>query len=468
MAEKNRLQELAYNGFVLVIDYLVVTAIILFMWSIRTEAAPLWSNLDPFTRRFTVVTGLVTILAIAAGGGYRNSLWTPPGRQLVYLVKGFILSGMVIPVWLWNSARAAPLASPVAFGGLSLLSLFLVRFVLGEVRERLVAAGWGRRRALVFGSGQDACLLGERIRTSGWLPYRLCGYLEVTETATGGSGERWRVPMADLDAFLSRYRGGVLITPLEPGGEQLPEAVVDACRRAAVAVRRVPSPARLRIGEGQVADLLGVPVIVKDRRFHQVNERIKRVMDLVLGGAALAVLSPVFAAIAAAIKLDDPGPVFYRQTRLTRHGRHFKMYKFRSMVVDADSRLDEVRDLNEADGPIFKIRRDPRVTAVGEFLRKTSLDELPQLFNVLRGELSLVGPRPPIPQEVENYQPWQLRRLDVVQGMTGLWQVSGRSRLSFEEMVLLDLYYIDHWSIGLDLELLIETVPTVLLGKGAY
>ena len=144
------------------------------------------------------------------------------------------------------------------------------------------------------------------------------------------------------------------------------------------------------------------------------------------------------------------------------------MYKFRSMYIDADQRIKELQGYNEADGPLFKIKDDPRITRVGRLIRRFSIDELPQIINVLKGELSLVGPRPPLPREVEQYDEWEMKRMNVKQGITGLWQVSGRSELSFEEMARLDLYYIQNWSIEMDIKILLKTIPTVLFGKGAY
>jgi exopolysaccharide biosynthesis polyprenyl glycosylphosphotransferase len=194
----------------------------------------------------------------------------------------------------------------------------------------------------------------------------------------------------------------------------------------------------------------------------------KRAMDLALACLALVMLSAGLAIIALAIKLDSPGPVLYRQRRVGKDGRHFWMYKFRSMRRDADRMVDSLREMNEASGPLFKMRRDPRVTRVGAILRRLSLDELPQLINVLRGEMSLVGPRPPVPDEVEQYEDWQHGRLRALPGMTGLWQVSGRSELSFVEMVRLDLQYVRNWTLALDVQILWRTVPAVLTRRGAY
>jgi lipopolysaccharide/colanic/teichoic acid biosynthesis glycosyltransferase len=174
------------------------------------------------------------------------------------------------------------------------------------------------------------------------------------------------------------------------------------------------------------------------------------------------------ALVALAIRLDTPGPILLRQTRVGLNGTLFTAYKFRSMRVGAEKELAALQAQNEATGPIFKMRNDPRRTRVGAFIRKTSLDELPQFFNILKGDMSLVGPRPPIPTEVEKYDDWHRRRLLVSPGLTGLWQVSGRSELTFDEMVMLDLYYAENWSLLLDLKILLRTIPTVLLGTGAY
>ncbi|MDP8924735.1 MAG: exopolysaccharide biosynthesis polyprenyl glycosylphosphotransferase, partial [Chloroflexota bacterium] len=195
---------------------------------------------------------------------------------------------------------------------------------------------------------------------------------------------------------------------------------------------------------------------------------LKRALDLALGGLGLVLLAPLFLLVALAIRLDSPGPVFYRQRRVGKDGHPFWMLKFRSMHRDADRLVAQLADRNEASGPLFKIRHDPRVTRVGRVLRRASLDELPQLVNVLKGEMSLVGPRPGLPSEVERYEDWQHGRLRARPGITGLWQVSGRSEVPFHDMVRLDLHYVRHWSLGLDLEILLRTIPAVLSNRGAY
>jgi exopolysaccharide biosynthesis polyprenyl glycosylphosphotransferase len=203
-------------------------------------------------------------------------------------------------------------------------------------------------------------------------------------------------------------------------------------------------------------------------RVTPLEQAMKRCLDIVVSALALVILSPVLALAALAVKLTSAGPVLFRQERVGLMGRRFRMLKFRSMVANADQMKARLLDRNEQSGPVFKMQKDPRVTPVGRFLRKHSIDELPQLVNVLRGDMSLVGPRPPLAKEVEQYEAWQLRRLSVRPGLTCVWQVSGRSEISFHDWMLLDMRYIDHWSFAGDLGLIMRTIPAVLTGRGAH
>lgn len=196
---------------------------------------------------------------------------------------------------------------------------------------------------------------------------------------------------------------------------------------------------------------------------------VKGFLDRIGAGVLLVLLAAPIALVALAIKLTSPGPVFVRQVRVGRFGRTFTFYKFRSMRKDAELMRDDLEDANEHDAPtVFKMRRDPRVTPVGRFIRRASIDEVPNLFNVLKGEMSLVGPRPPLPREVAHYEPRHMRRLAVTPGMTGLWQIRGRSEIPFEDMVEIDLEYIERWSLWLDLYIVLKTPLAVLGGRGAW
>ncbi len=194
----------------------------------------------------------------------------------------------------------------------------------------------------------------------------------------------------------------------------------------------------------------------------------KRLLDVAVSTACLVLLAPVLAVIATVIKSDSAGPIVFRQTRVGKDEESFGFYKFRTMVSDAEQQKEGLIGLNEASGPMFKIKKDPRTTRIGSYLRKYSLDELPQLFNVLKGDMTLVGPRPPLQTEVAAYGPAELKRLLITPGLTGLWQVSGRSDVSFENMVRLDLEYMQNWSLLMDFKILLKTIPAVISGKGAY
>jgi exopolysaccharide biosynthesis polyprenyl glycosylphosphotransferase len=213
----------------------------------------------------------------------------------------------------------------------------------------------------------------------------------------------------------------------------------------------------------------GIPLIgIKQVSINTLQLLVTRIVDIGLSVLGLALGLPFWICIALAIKLTSSGEVVYRQTRIGLDGQPFKVFKFRTMYKNAELRLDALLDRNEAQGPMFKIKDDPRVTAIGKLLRRTSFDEFPQLLNVIRGEMSLVGPRPPLPQEVAQYAEWQKERLSIKPGMTGLWQVRGRSDISFDEGVLMDLYYIENWSLRLYFMILLRTIPAVLFSRGAY
>ena len=216
-------------------------------------------------------------------------------------------------------------------------------------------------------------------------------------------------------------------------------------------------------------EIAGIPLMqVANIGFFGFNLFLKNLIDYLLGSIIFLFFIPIYLIMGLAIKLDSPGPVFYQQRRYTKDCKVFYMYKFRSMYIDADQRIKELEGYNEADGPLFKIKDDPRITRVGRLIRRFSIDELPQIINVLKSELSLVGPRPPLPHEVEQYDGWEMKRMNVKQGITGLWQISGRSELSFEEMARLDLYYIQNWSIEMDIKILLKTIPAVIFSRGAY
>jgi exopolysaccharide biosynthesis polyprenyl glycosylphosphotransferase len=274
---------------------------------------------------------------------------------------------------------------------------------------------------------------------------------------------------ATLQAILASGAGEVL-------AENLPETELASSlywqlRRAEITLRLLPSSLDVLHRRGVPEVIAGLPTLRLEVPFMGGwDYRLKRVMDFVGAFLGLILLSPLFIGVAIAIKLTSPGPVFFCQERIGLHGRVFQMWKFRSMVSNAALQQAELERQNESgDGVMFKIKNDPRLTPIGQFLRRTSIDELPQLFNVLLGQISLVGPRPLPLRDVERFDPWHHTRHQVIPGITGLWQISGRSQIeAFNDAARLDLYYIDNWSLNLDLEILLETFKTVLFRQGAY
>ncbi|MBS13295.1 MAG: hypothetical protein CME19_17035 [Gemmatimonadetes bacterium] len=260
----------------------------------------------------------------------------------------------------------------------------------------------------------------------------------------------------------------VMLASREMGSQEIMQ-VMATCQEQRVRFSMVPNLFNVLTSRIQVREIAGVPIFVLDERIFLRSSRVlKRSIDLVVGGFALVLVSPLLAFVSLLIKLDSRGPVVLKQERIGKGARPFTVFKFRSMRQDAESMKAGLEALNESQGPLFKIRNDPRMTRVGRIIRKLSIDELPQLINVFKGEMSLVGPRPPLPSEVDQYESWQRKRFEVLPGITGLAQISGRSDLSFDETLRFDFFYIENWSPLMDLKIILKTLPGVILGRGAY
>ena len=324
---------------------------------------------------------------------------------------------------------------------------------------------------LIVGSGVVADELLERLARHSELALHPVGFID-DEVHGDGVGDLPRLgELKDLPSLLAL--GGiqrVMIAFSRAGHEEL-LACIRACRDAQVSVDVVPRLFEFLDGARTLDQIGGMPLLsISAPSLSRAAHAAKRTLDVVMAGASLLALAPLIAVIVAAIKLESRGPILFRQARVGRHGKVFRIYKFRSMYVGADERKHDVAGINDlADGVMFKIYTDPRVTRVGRLLRRFSLDELPQLLNVLRGEMSLVGPRPLIiPEATALTHEWQGRRVDLRPGLTGPWQVSGRSHVPFDEMVRFDYQYVVGWSLARDIQILLATIPAVLSGRGAY
>jgi exopolysaccharide biosynthesis polyprenyl glycosylphosphotransferase len=275
--------------------------------------------------------------------------------------------------------------------------------------------------------------------------------------------------VSDLEKAIRKHGAECLFVASTGVNVEGMRAVTKTARREGVQLRVSSNLPEVLARRFSVQPIGGVMALsVNPVRLTGAQAVVKRALDLALASFGLLLFLPFGLVIATLIKVTTRGPVFYKQERAGRHGRPFTMYKFRTMIDGADAMHEDLLHRNEASGPLFKIRDDPRVTTVGRWLRRWSVDEVPQLLNVVRGDMSLVGPRPALPRELLGYRNWHFDRLEVRPGITGLWQVSGRSALSFDEYVGLDLFYIQKWSLAYDLYILLKTLPVVLARKGAY
>lgn len=344
------------------------------------------------------------------------------------------------------------------------LGRWLVRVGRGLARRR----GLGIARVLVVGDNSMSRMIMQGIAAQPHLGYQVAGFVGLTQSGDFGRFKELGA-LEDLPALCTDHAIDEVIIALPAAFHREVLAVRDHCQRQGLRFKLVPDLYELSLNRVELDAINGIPLLsVRETAIQGWNMLLKRALDVTVAGAALLVLAPLWGVVALAIRLDSPGPILFRQQRVGRGETDFDLLKFRSMHEHADRIVADLMAINEATGPLFKSRRDPRITRVGRVLRRWSLDELPQFWNVLRGDMSLVGPRPPLAREVAQYEPWHRRRLDAAPGLTGLWQVSGRSELTFDEMVMFDIYYIENWSLGLDLGILLRTVPAVFRGRGAY
>lgn len=354
---------------------------------------------------------------------------------ILFLVRGFEYS------------RAAILLG----WALGCAALFLLREGLKGL-EGVLRRRWRERtRVVVIGVGRLADSVVEILERHGEEPIR---------------HDRLPAPAAEAELLSDPALHEVVVTSLPPSHADL-EALAAACEERHVTLTLIPDPLELKLGALVVDDRFGLPAHqLKPYGLPRTAFVAKRVLDFLLTLAALAACAVPMLVIAWLIRRDSGRPVLYRQPRVGYRGRVFQFLKFRTMTVGAEHQLAALREKSERAGPVFKMKDDPRVTPIGRWLRRFSLDEIPQLLNVLKGDMALVGPRPQVLWEAEQYDSWSRRRLRVLPGLTGLWQVSGRTDLSYEEMIRLDLYYIENWSLELDVKILLRTIPEVLRGSG--
>jgi exopolysaccharide biosynthesis polyprenyl glycosylphosphotransferase len=353
-----------------------------------------------------------------------------------------------------------------AFLAANILLILLTRLALLMCAPRFYHATGALRRVLVIGGDATALAFGASVERAGW-GLQLAGYLLPSDIAPAIPPDRVLGPIEDLPILLDETAidDVVLASPgMDPGALQ---RVIRQCEEVGVCIHIPSHFFDAALSRPHIEVFGGVPMLTFSAApYNPVALALKRAIDL-LGSILLgALLSPLFLGIALAIRLTSRGPVIFRQLRCGLYGREFVLYKFRTMAPDAESRRHELEAANEMRGPAFKMKDDPRITPLGRFLRRHSLDELPQLWNVFTGDMSLIGPRPPLPAEVRKYQRWQRRRLSMRPGLACIWQVTDRNRATFESWMEKDLYYIDHWSLWLDAQIAVKTLPVVIRGTG--
>lgn len=327
------------------------------------------------------------------------------------------------------------------------------------------------RRILIIGTGKRAQHFIDLVHRHGEWGLKIIGLVDEDVTKIGETISGYKVmgSFKDVPDIVHNNIVDEVVFVVPRSWLNRIEEVMHFCEAAGLKVSVAVDYFKLKFSRAKQSELGEFPLLTfestPDKIWHLL---IKRLLDVVLSLVALLILVPVFVIISIIIKTTSEGPVFFRQKRCSLNGRTFTLYKFRTMVKDAEARLEALLQNNEMNGPVFKMENDPRLTKIGKFLRKTSIDELPQLWNVFKGEMSLVGPRPPIPKEVKQYDSWQRRRLSMRPGITCLWQANGRNRIvDFNKWARLDLEYIDNWSLGLDFKILFRTIPAVLFTRGA-
>ena len=465
--------ELAISVLTVPLDALAIFGAFLLSYYVRFEIDVLpVANVIPLDRyvKLAAAITLVWLVVFALLGLYKLQSTRRGLNEFARIIGAVSIGALIVIALIFFFDVDYFSRFVILFGFLA--SLVLVAFERAIVRmgqQALFRYGVGVRRAVIVGTGRTAQALAREL-TNAHRGYVVLGFVE-TGRGRRGATQKPRVlgRLRDLPGLLQRLRPDELIDadPKLPDRQKLD--LVNLAEDEHIDFRFSSNSVELATSRVDVAAVAGIPLMtIRPTPLEGWGRIAKRLFDVVGSLLVMPFVLVLYPFVALAIKLDSRGPVIFKQTRAGREGREFTYYKFRGMVADAEKQMPKLRKYNEVSGPVFKMKDDPRVTRVGKLIRKTSLDELPQFFNVLKGDMSLVGPRPPLPAEVKQYTREQRRRLTIKPGITGPWQVSGRSNIGFDEWVRLDVYYIQNWSLLLDLTILLKTVAVVVGRKGAY
>lgn len=461
------------SRLLLLLDVLLNLLVLVLLYQVRV-----YYNLES-AKELPAYVALLVIMGVPLGfflirfGAYQG-LRVVSLLKYVYIVsKAFVISlAFLMAILFFLKVDFVNRSFLLEYTLLSILVMVSVRAgLIWWYFRRSVQKGVNYLKVLIIGTGRRASHLTEMLNRHNEWGIHILGYLDTDVEHVSDSALKSQVLGAvdEIEQVLTSQVVDEVILAVPRGNLSYMEEIVNACEEQGVRFRFMADVFDLQVARMQMVEMDGIPLLTFDPVAQ--NERmllVKRLMDLTLVLATIPIIFPIMGLIALAIKIDDGGPIFFVQERVGLRKRLFPMLKFRSMVVDAEARMKEIEHLNEAEGPNFKIAHDPRITRVGRFIRKTSLDELPQLMNVIRGHMSLVGPRPMSQRDVELFDRGvQRKRFSVKPGLTCIWQISGRSNLSFDRWLELDLQYIDEWNLWMDLKILFKTIPVVLKGSGA-
>jgi len=458
------------RGMILV-DALLITAVFIISYWFRAQNSSGLPVLDSCIWLSPVVV-LSWVGALYSLGMYKSFRL----KSMLDILRIIINAGLIAFVcfgavmYLYKVVNLSRIFILMVFG-LTAITLSVEKLILfysfKEVRRR----GFNFRNVLIVGTNKRAHRFIRMIDTHRDLGLKVVGILDEDPLMVGQTigGHEVMGTFKDLPGILIEQAIDQVVIIASRSNLHKIEPLVLHCETigTTVSVSMDIFNSQFTVGLGE--NVLGLPLITFQTVSNKTGQLVlKRIMDILVSGALIIITAPLNTIIAILVKVTSKGPVFFIQERCGLQGRKFNLYKFRTMCVDAEARLEALKHKNEMEGPAFKIANDPRVTPLGKFLRKWSLDELPQLWNIFHGHMSLVGPRPPMPREVAQYDYWQRRRLSIRPGLTGLWQVSGRNNISkFDDLVKLDLQYMDHWSLMEDFKILARTIPAVLKGTGA-
>ncbi len=457
------------------IDVVLVSLAVYWACWLRRDTLPFSVNIVDFFNpkspiHYIFILWLVSILLLNNMNGlYQTRRELAESVEIWKVIRSVFHSVVLTVVAIYFLKIQAFPRTVLLFSGL----LIIIVLSFWRILKRafvlfLVSKGYNNFNVLIIGAGKVGSGLAQEIKKRKALGLNILGFLDDFKPSSETcQGHKVLGKISDFPTIVQQnFINTVFITVHHDS--QVFLQLLEQAREMRLAVRVVPEGFELTTGEFGKYNIGFIPVLEYFNEGIELRHPGKRLFDLAVASMMLFFLAPVFAVIAFLIKKDSPGPVFYHSHRYGRRGQKFFMYKFRSMVSNADDLQSQLKEKNEVDGPIFKIRSDPRVTEFGKILRKYSLDELPQLINVLKGEMSLVGPRPFPIEQIEKEDLRQLKRLEVKPGITGLWQIRGRSDISFSRLVKWDIWYINNWSFWLDINILLQTVPVVVKGKGAY